>query len=68
MAVFRAAHLPLVDPVLHGEVTLKYGLLLEGRTDLSLGVRKREGKRGRERREGEPSWYHVHTIARDGYT
>ena len=49
MAVFRAAHLPLVDPVLHGEVTLKYGLLLEGRTDLSLGVRKREGKKGRER-------------------
>ena len=38
VAVFRAAHIPVTDAVLHSTVALKYGLLLEARS------RKRDGE------------------------
>ena len=41
VAVFRAANLPIADAVLHCTVTLKYGLLLEARSEQ---LRKRDGK------------------------
>ena len=36
LTIFRAVGLHQVDPVLHEEVLLRYGLLLEGKAELSV--------------------------------
>ena len=43
LVIFQRVNLPLIDPVLYGEVVMKYTLLLEADADVHGSLRKSLG-------------------------